>query len=855
MKQREKGTKSRVSNESATWFDRLTIRQRDLVCVGAILLVVYILFFKIVFSGYIFSSDTDTAAQQSWAKAMTHIATTEHVEPLWVPYIFCGMPVFGPLLFPRTMNYLETIIQWLGRLLFFGADPWLVPHYFLAGLFMYLLARQLKFSPLPSLLAAFVVVLNPYAIGLAQAGHGSKLVVYSYFALLFLLTYRLFEKRTILNFGLLAAAIGMTLLDRHPQMAFYALLAIGIYLLYEIIFDVKEKRAALAATKTGLMALAVVIGFAVYACEFLPTQEYAKFSIRGGSGSGEGGGGLTYDYATNWSLHPFELATYVIPSFFGFSSSYVTDWQGQQATLPLYWGWMPFTDAPPYIGLLPVLLAILGLMYKRNRLTWFFAILSGVVFLISFGNYFGVLYNLLFYYFPYFNKFRAPSMILFLIPMAFGILAAFGMTFLLDLRSGETTVDTVKFRKRLFRIVGVLGGLLVVGLVAKGGLQSYLSDFMFVKQGDLQQMGQQTLNVIKEKRFDLLWTDYVKMTIMAGAFLYGIILLIDKKISRTVFAALCIAVTCVDLVILDENYINPKPAVAMQEHFQPDATVKFLWTDSSLYRIFPIGELFQDNTYMYDLIPSIGGYSPAKLKMYQELIDSTFYHGADPKFPLNMNVISMLNTKYFLAAGRLPEDRFTLVNTDPDKRVLTYRNPAYLPRTWFVDTAEVTLSRRDMFFRLNDPSWNPRKLAYLERPLVQSVSRPDSSSASITKFTSADISIDAYASTPALLVVSEVYYPAGWKAFIDGSETEIYKTNYVLRSVVVPAGKHTVEFRFAPESLDKGYTITEAAWGVTLVLILAGAFQTPWVKSKLGMGKKGERVDPENPDEHTRQGT
>jgi len=846
MKQREKGTRAGSTSEALTWFDRLTMRQRDLVCVAALLVVVYLLFFKIVFSGYIFSSDTDTAAQQSWAKAMSHIASTEHVEPLWVPYIFCGMPVFGPLLFPRAMNYLETIIQWLGRLLFFGADPWLVPHYFLAGLFMYLLARQLKFSPLPSLLAAFVVVLNPYAIGLAQAGHGSKLVVYSYFALLFLLTYRLFEKRTILNFGLLAAAIGMTLLDRHPQMAFYALLAMGFYLLYEIVLDVKEKRAAVAATKTGLLALAVVIGFAIYACEFLPTQEYAKFSIRGGSGSGEGGGGLTYDYATNWSLHPFELATYVIPSFFGFSSSYVTDWQGQQATIPLYWGWMPFTDAPPYIGLLPVLLAIFALIYRRNKLTWFFAILSGVVFLISFGNYFGVLYNLLFYYFPYFNKFRAPSMILFLIPMTFGILAAFGMTFVLELRSGAAEINAAKFKKNILRIVAILGALLVVGLVAKSGLQSFLSDFMFVKKGDLQQMGQQTLNVIKEKRFDLLWMDYVKMTIIAAAFLYGIVLLIDKKISRTVFAALCIIVTCVELIILDENYINPKPAVAMEEHFQPDATVKFLWTDSSLYRIFPIGELFQDNTYMYDLIPSIGGYSPAKLKMYQELIDSTFFHGADPKFPLNMNVINMLNTKYLIAEGRLPEGRFTLVNSDPDRRILTYRNPDYLPRAWFVDSAAVTLSRRDMFDRLDEPSWNPKTLAFLEQPLARSISHPDSSSAQVTRYTSADIAIDAYASKPALLVVSEVYYPAGWKAYIDGSETEIYKTNYVLRSVIVPAGKHTLEFRFAPESLQKGYTITEAAWGLTLVLILAGAFQTPWVKGKLGMGKKKESVTGEN---------
>ncbi len=841
MKQKDKPSSSKSSGnaESMTWFDKLSMMKRDLVCIGIMLLVVYVLFFKIIFSGYVFSSEADTAAQESWSKAIQHISETEHVEPLWVPYIFSGMPVFGPLLFPKSVNYLETLIQYVSKIFFLSANPWYVPHFFLAGLFMYLLARNLRFTPLPSLFAGLVAMLSPSVIGFAESGHGSKLVVFSYFSLLFLLTYRLFEKRTILNFGLLAAAVGMTLLDRHPQMAFYGLLAIGLYLLYDVVLDVKQKQPLIAGKKMALFVIAVAIGVAIYSYEFLPTQEYAKFSIRGGSGDGKISSGLSYDYATNWSLHPFEMVTYFIPSFFGFSSSYVTDWQGQERALPLYWGWMPLSDAPPYIGLIPVLLAIIALIYRRNKMTWFFAILTGIVFLISFGNYFGVLYNLLFYYLPFFNKFRAPSMILYLTPLTIGILAAYGLSFLMELRERSKEFDTVKFRKNLMKILAVLGGVLVIGFVAKGSLFGFFSGSSLVKQGELQQYGQQVVDIFKQKRFDLLWNDFVKMMIIAGVFLYGIVLLIDKKISQSSFVGLCIAVTVVDLLILDLKFINPQPPTAMEEHFQPDATTQFLQADSTLYRIYPLGELFQDNTYMYHAITSIGGYSPAKLKMYQELIDSTFFHGSDPQFPLNMNVINMLNTKYLVAGGRLPE-RFTLVNADQAKKILTYRNPDYLPRAWFVDTAVVAMSKTDVFYHLNDPSWNPRATAILEKQLPQPVMRSDSASAQLTSYATREISFDVYASKPSLLVVSEVYYPAGWKAFVDGAETEIFKTNYVLRSLVVPGGKHTVVFRFNPETLEKGYTITQAAWGVSFLLILAGLFQSPWLKAKLRLSGKAK---------------
>lgn len=191
-----------------------------------------------------------------------------------------------------------------------------------------------------------------------------------------------------------------------------------------------------------------------------------------------------------------------------------------------------------------------------------------------------------------------------------------------------------------------------------------------------------------------------------------------------------------------------------------------------------------------------------------------------------------------MAQGKLPENKFVLVNTDQPKGILTYRNPDFFPRAWFVDAAVVASSKSDVFRRLNDPSWNPRTTAVLEKELSQQVTRSDSTVATTVKFGAHEISVQTYTSGTSLLVLSEVYYPAGWKAYIDGTETEIYKTNYVLRSVVVPGGTHTIEFRFAPATLEAGYTISQIGWGVSFLLILVGGLQFPSVRAKLGMKKK-----------------
>lgn len=798
------------------WYDNLSNFKKEIISIVVIFILVLFLFNEIIFKNMLFSDAGDTAAAGAWAKAGEYLEKTEGQKPLWFPYIFSGMPGFSSLAYiPYNVSYVQSIIYFFGTLLFLKAqEAWFVLHYFLAGIFMYMLARQMKFKQLPALLAALVFTLSPYAVGLSIHGHGSKMMALSYIPILLLLTNYLFEKSNLLALGLFSIAIGTALLTNHVQMVYYGFMLIGLFFIYIIITNKTEWKSSVKFTI--MFAAAFIIGFGISSYVYLSVHEYAQYSIRGG---GEPGvtGGLNYDYATNWSFHPLETLNLLIPSFFGFST-------------PYYWGWMPFTDTTVYFGIIPIILAIIALIYNRGRMIIFFILFTILILLISFGKHFNIFYSLLFNYLPYFNKFRAPSMILHLLPLTFGIMAAYGLTFLLELKE---KLDFQKFKKNLYIIGGIIGGILILGFIAKDTIYNQLSGFMFVKDGELQQFQQQygaqanqALNQLKSIRFDMLWSDYIKFAIISLAALGAILIYLNGKISKFAFSTLLILILTIDLLIIDRKFIDPKPNNALEQRHLPDQTVKFLKQDKSYFRIFPIGQLFMDNTWMYHTIESVGGYSPAKIKIYQEILDSCLYKGSDPAFPLNMNIVNMLNTKYIIAQGRLPEDRFQIVAYDQQKGFVTHLNPEYQPRAFFVDNILVAKNKNEVFSILNSATFNSKKTAVLEKEPAAPVKKPDSSYIKFLTYKSNHIEIEAFSDVEnALLVFSEVYYPAGWKAFIDGKETEIYKTNYILRSILVPSGKHKIELKFDPEIYKIGYNLTHISWLVAVILIAFGIYQ------------------------------
>ena len=251
----------------------------------------------------------------------------------------------------------------------------------------------------------------------------------------------------------------------------------------------------------------------------------------------------------------------------------------------------------------------------------------------------------------------------------------------------------------------------------------------------------------------------------------------------------------IDLALVASRYIDPQPSQHLAQSFRPDASVTFLKSQPGIFRLFagidPRDPLYMDNTFAYHGLQSITGYSPAKLKIYQTLLDSCMYQGTDPSFPVNMNVLDMLNVEFLVVHGRLPEPRFQLVNVDQAERAFTYRNPAALPRAFYAGEAITASHDGEVFHMLNSPEFDPAHTAILYKALPLRIVPMDSAHAPhITTYKSREIRIAVDPPSPALLVLSEVYYPAGWKAFIDGTETEIFRTDYILRSRPRP-GRNT----------------------------------------------------------------
>jgi hypothetical protein len=464
---------------------------------------------------------------------------------------------------------------------------------------------------------------------------------------------------------------------------------------------------------------------------------------------------------------------------------------------------------------------------------------------MSFGKYVGFLYQLLFDYLPFFNKFRAPSTILHLLPFVFGVLGAYGFSAIVDLTRDEKRRE--KLRKILLVVLICLASLLVLGLLFQNSLFRTLSGFMFVKDGEIAQYqaqyGARTPQVIeqlKQIRFfgneDIsgFWGDYVRFSLYSIGALGLTLFFLSGKIRQTLFATGLILLLILDLFIVDARFIKPVPSRSLDDGFKADQTILFLKQQPGLFRVFPVGgEHFGDNMYMYHGIQSLGGYNAAKLKIYQTLIDSCFFKGLTADVPVNMNVVNMLSARYLVTSFRLPEDRFTPVFSDQARKTIVYENPASLPRAFFVRNIVIAESAGETFDQLNSPAFDPSVTALLEKAPPISDLTPDSTTADVTEYQSRRISIKTYSDAPSLLVLSEIYYPAGWKAFVDGEETEIYRTNSILRSVMVPEGNHTVVFSFDPASYSTGWTVTHLAWGIALVCILGGVWSIPQVRRRI----------------------
>jgi hypothetical protein len=593
----------------------------------------------------------------------------------------------------------------------------------------------------------------------------------------------------------------------------------------------------------GFSLVAGLMGLAVNAVMLIGTAEFGKSTIRGGSAlatkdSKITNTGLNKDYALSYSMFLSEPLVMMFPHIYGASSDpnlvdpskskaievlqQMQPEVGQQlqSFLQFYWGGIGFTAGPPYVGVIICFFAFIGFGSNMNPNRWWIGAVIVLSVLLAAGSYFESFNLMILKYLPLYNKFRAPSMIIVVPTLLIGILAMYGL---------NATLKATNFKSFLqeHKIGWISLGLVIFAMIAlyfnadfKSESEKQLMSQIMQIQDPSQKAAFETpardlVNAIAEDRKGFIESDITRTFVFIGIAFLLIFLYIKRSIQETVFIIAIGILSLVDLFQINVQYLKPSQYVEAAENenaFALTALDNALLNDKSHYRIIDLRRGVQNSfnegailAYHHKLV---GGYNPAKLSIYQDLIENQWYN-----FPNCLPTLNMMNTKYIIT-GNMASD--------------TIPNPDALGNAWFVKGIEYKKGPRAVMDHLS--FFNPKDTAVMdEQDKIEdlAVLQVDSNaSIQLVENKNDEITYKAKTNAKQLAVFSEIYYKDGWKATIDDKEAPIVKVNYVLRGLVIPAGDHTIKFEFKPASITSARQIAGIAsillW-LSLVTMIAFA--------------------------------
>jgi hypothetical protein len=772
----------------------------------------------------------------------------KHKEfPLWTQGMFSGMPAYQIALEANVFTLqgiaYDLLTLWL---------PKLPAFFFLACLCFYFLSQVLRVNPWIGIIGALAFAYATYNPIALVAGHDTKMTALALLPAFIGSILLIYEKKYLTGLALTALFTMLFIGANHPQIIYYGMIIVAFMSLAYIIRWIKAKDLRHLAIAGSLTLLAGLIGLLCDAASTFTTYDYAPASNRGGSELAVAGGivtksGLSQEYAFSYSTYKTESFELLVPKIYGgggdgsdmIDKSKAVEalqsmppqlGQALQGNLQFYWGGIgESTGGPAYAGAIICFLAILAFFVLDNKHKWWILAACVLSFMMSWGGYFLDFNTFLLNHLPGYNKFRAPSVILVIPNFLFCVLAILSLQQLLVLPAADRKAFWEKYKKALY----FTGGLVVILFLL------YLSfDYTTAMDKDLQKRasGQQPqvleyvhnfLSGLKEDRQSLFLGSFIRslLFVAAAALLAG--LAIKGKLKPILAIGVIGALAFIDLMGMDVQYLNYdryQEEDEAQAAFTPTPSDQAVLRDPSWFRVLDLrqGGL---NSLTYGAPTayfhhSIGGYHPAKLSIYNDLIDNQLF-----KFPDCMPVINMLNTKYIFQPTPNGHDSVIL-------------NPGALGPAWFVQTVKYAATPRAVMDGLTGLDTKDTALLFSSDRLAIGV--PDSAGAAspgdtitLQKPDNDEMIYNSQTSGRRFAVFSEVFYDRGWHAYIDGTETPIIRTNYVLRGLSVPAGKHTIRFTFHPASFYTGKTLQMLAGLVLLVLLIAAAAME-WMPTKFG---------------------
>ena len=738
-------------------------------------------------------------------------------ETFWIDNAYGGMPTYQ-LGAKYPYDFLDPIYN------FFRILPRPAHILFLYLFGAYLLFLIMKIPWYTALFGVFAFGFSTYLLIILQVGHNTKALAVSFFPFVIGGLVLLFQRNYFWGFLLSSLALAMQIRANHYQMTYYLILLLGIFILVWGFKAFKDKQVSSYIRSLGLLVISGLLALGLNATPILATAEYAKFSTRGKSelmmkadGSPkEQSNGLDYDYITEYSYGIFESLNLIVPRIQGGGSSEdlgeqhgvyefllnngVRPSQAKQfsANIPTYWGSQPILEAPAYIGISVFFFSLLALVYVRSSLRNALAI--GILFslILSWGKNFSFITNFFIDYVPFYNKFRAVSSIQVVLEFCFPVLAVLGLQWAL---TKQADFDFKKFVKVLgVPILFFLGLLLFKGNLSFTGINDgYFTEIY----------GVELVNIIRQARISIFQEDIIRallITLLLGSF---VLLYQLKNIKQNLFLAMSIGVLLFDLLGVSSRYISRGSFVTPARAaipFQLTAADQAILRDSSRYRVFEpqLGLTGARTAYFHN---SLGGYHGAKPRRFEELFDYYNTHQIS-------GVLDFLNVKY------------VLVSNQEDNTLQPLNNPNVLGTAWTVENIKVTPSADALLEELKTTDFSSVALVIenaFPNDLAMTYLVDSLTNIELTKTTPDELIYEIQSQSKQFVVFSEMYYPLGWTASINGKESPIVNVNYVLRGLEVPAGKSKVVFRFSPSVVSLGSQIRLGSF-ILLILFFVGFY-------------------------------
>jgi Bacterial membrane protein YfhO len=784
----------------------------------------------------------DTSQWKAMAQSSFEFKEKHGHYPLWINSMFSGMPAFQIAMdahdFPSFLDVTPVF-----KILTLGL-PMPSSFFFLACICFYILALSLGCNPLVAIFTSLGYAYCTYNPIILVAGHQTKLQCIALFPLVVAGLTLLFKQKYIIGTIVTTVATCYMIATNHYQIAYYCFICAAFMSVSFIVYSIKNKEIMPMVKSLSLAAISAIVGVLVCAIGILTTAEFSKATIRGGSVLSESSkekksskDGLSTDYAFSYSLYKTEPLVMMFPRMYGGSSGLeiaedkskaiealqqMPPQLGQQLQqyLQFYWGGIGGTSGPPYVGAILCFLALMGFVVLEGKYKWW--ILSAFVMsiLLSWGQYFigfntWVLNNL-----PMYNKFRAPSMILVIPTFLIAMMAALTLNKFVY----ETDKDLLfaKYKKGLMVVASIFAITMLVYVTsdfsseADKALTKQVSEITDAQQKESISASVKTfVNALKEDRRTLFMGDIVR-SLLFVLFAAGVLLLSIKNKLKSWMAVSAIGIVAfIDVMYINSNYLNTdkyQESADYDNTFKPSAVDEEIRKDKGNYRVFDVSNgtqsAFNQGAMLSYFHTSIGGYNPAKLSIYQDLIEKHLYN-----FPACLNIVNMLNAKYIIQSN--PQNRQQFVT----------QNPSALGNCWFVKG--VLFKKGPLAVIESLTNFNTKDSAVVdeaEKDAVKLSSAIDTAAKiSLVKNENDLLEYTCNNSSNGFAVFSEVYYNKGWKAYIDDKESPIVKTNYVLRGLSVPAGNHKIRFEFKPESFYTGLKIS-IVMSIILWLIVLGGF-------------------------------